>query len=581
MLTFKARPYQAKALDKIYSDLQVMPEALLSGIMGSGKTFMSCRLIQRLRAENPGMTFLILAHKKELISQFQESFKKFTDINYRDVGICCAGMGKKILDRQITIASIQTITNIKENYLGAGLIIIDEAHRIDVVGNTQYNQVLQYLRLQRPNCRVLGITATPYRLGLGYCYGSRIKKGASNLFSKCNHKITYEELRESGHLVPLKGVVATHKSMEQDLAGVTVQGEYNLTELGEICTREIHLHTAVEAIDEYCPDYDCICVVCVNIDHAEKLHALLDNSTIVHSQLNSIDRQQNMLDWEEGRKRIMVSVEILLEGYDLPRLQAIVFCRPTMSPALYLQAVGRVLRTCEGKDHGFLLDLTTNTGRFGTDLDNVKVTIPKEVEAQEKKLQEMFKICPNCEVEVHVALRECSECGFQWPEQECIIAETLPEMSAVNFTPESVIIPSPPEWYDVTDFTINIHESKKSEKLLGKITYTYKQTPYKEGRVYMWLCFADFYTGFAVTKAKERWFDVSTDNFPETVDEFMDSDFREPTRILINENGKYPELLEVETTDGNMMSPYEEEEYDDYENMAIEDDVVYDDDVPF
>ncbi len=543
-IKIEPRPYQVKALDKIYSDLQVMPEVLLSGVMGSGKTFMSCRLIQRLRTENPGMTFLILAHKKELISQFQESFKKFTDIRFKDVGICCAGMGKKILNRQITIASIQTIVNIKEKYLGAGLIIIDEAHRIDVTGDTQYSKIIKYLRLQRPSCRILGITATPFRMGLGYCYGNRIKKGSTNLFPECNHKITYEELRDSGHLVPLKGIVAVHESMEQDLAGITVQGDYKINELSEIVCREYHLDTAVEAIEKYCPDYDCICVICVDINHAEMLHALIEDSTIVHSQLGDIERVQNMLDWENGRVRIMISVEILLEGYDLPRLKAIVFCRPTLSAALYLQAVGRVLRTCKGKDHGFILDMTSNTSYFGHDLDNVKITIPKAVEEAIKKEKGMFKLCPNCEFEVHKCLRVCPECDFAWPETECVIADRIPEMESVIFTK------SPPEEKEIIAWGIEEHESKKNKKLLGKVTYQFYETDYKIGKVYMWLCFEDYYQGFAVQKAEEKWPMISKGPFPKSVDEFMESTFMTPVKMLVDMNGKFPDLISVETEPG-------------------------------
>ena len=119
--------------------------------------------------------------------------------------------------------------------------------------------------------------------------------------------------------MPLQGVVAAHESLEQDLAGVSTNGDYVLDQLGEIVTREIHLNTCVEAINQYCSEYDCICVICVNIDHAEKLHAIIPESTIVHSQLTDLDRRSNMLDWEEGRVRVMVSVEILLEGLRPPK----------------------------------------------------------------------------------------------------------------------------------------------------------------------------------------------------------------------------------------------------------------------
>ena len=553
------RPYQIKALEKIYHDLKSMPEVLLMAIMGAGKTFISARLVQRLYRENPGMQFLILMHKQELVEQFYSAFQEFTGIPFRHVGVCCAGLNQKQLDRQITIATIQTFINQMEKYSGAGLIVIDEAHRIDINGDTQYKQVLEYLRMQRPNCRILGLTATPSRLGHGYCYGYKCKPGNINLFPELNHTITYDELMQAGFLVPLKGIVAKHDSLERDLAGVSVNGDYVINQLGEIMTNERHMHTAVEAIEKYCHGYKRICVFCCTIDHAEQLKTLIgEQATTVHSQLSSLERQSNMAAWESGKKPIMTSVNILTEGFDMPVLDCLVFARPTLSSTLYLQAVGRVLRTHDEKDHGLLVDLTDNTARFGTDLDNVKVSVPKAVEAQEKKEKAMFKLCPQCECEVHIALRECSECGFQWPEQECIIAEALPDMEEVVF------IKSPPEWVDVEEFEGSIHTSKKSEKQLGRIQFFFKETEYKLSQVSMWLCFPDNYSGFAVEKSKEKWSQISPDPFPETVDGFFAARLYQPDKILIDRNGKYPELIEVEANEESLL------EYE-----------TYDDEVPF
>lgn len=558
-----AREYQARALDKIYSDLQVKQNVLLSGMMGCGKTFMAVRLIQRLYDEVPDMPFLVLMHKKELAEQFFKSFQKFTRVPFTDVGLCCAGLGEKAINRRVTIATIQTFANLMEKYSGAGLIIVDEAHRIDINSDTQYKRVFDYLRLQRPNCRILGITATPARLGHGYIYGTKCKPGNINLFDELSHKITYNELKDDGFLVPLKGVVANNNSLEDDLAGVSTNGDYVLDQLGEIMSREIHLHTAVDAIDKYCAGYQRVCVFCCTIDHAEKLHALLgDRSTIVHSQLDSFQRSANMKLWENGQKPIMTSVNILTEGFDMPVLDCLVFARPTLSSSLFLQAVGRALRPHPGKDHGFLVDLTDNTARFGTDLDNIKVTVPKAVEAAEKKEQAMWKICPNCEVEVHVALRECSECGFEWPETECVVAEALPKMKDVEFE-SSVIIEAPPEWFDVDDWEPSIHTSKKNNKELGRINYFFNETDYKQSRVSMFLCFPDQYSGYAVTMARKKWPQVSDEEFPESVEDFQTKRLYIPTRVLVDTNGRYPDLKEVEVDENQFVYPEERAEEED------------------
>jgi hypothetical protein len=224
---------------------------------------------------------------------------------------------------------------------------------------------------------------------------------------------------------------------------------------------------------------------------------------------------------------------------------------------LFLQAVGRVLRTHPGKEYGFLVDLTDNTARFGTDLDNIKVTVPKVVADAEAKERSMWKICPNCDAEVHIALRECSECGFVWPETECVVAESLPDMKSVTFEKR------PNEWKDVVDWEPSIHESAKTKKTLGRIDYFYHETDYKKTRVSMFLCFPDQYSGYAVTMSQQKWSQVSDEDFPVSVDEFGERRLFVPVRVEVDLNGKYPDLVSVEVDESQFVYPVPEFEDDD------------------
>lgn len=544
-MAFQLRDYQIRVLNEANNALNRQQNVLFQGITGCGKTTIFSRLINRYYKETD-RRFLILVHKQEVVQQIYNTLRDRTDIHFKDLGICCASLGQKTIDRRVTIASIQSIVGSWDNYGYADLIIIDEAHRCDINGQSQYKQAIDHLRMQRPSCRIFGCTSTPARLGHGYIYGHKCKPGSINLFPDISCKVTYKELKEKGYLAPLKGVVATHDSLERDLAGVSTNGDYVIDQLGDIMTREIHLDTAIEAIEEYCIGYKRICVFCCNISHAEKLRDMLgDRATTVHSQLGDLERQCNMQAWTSGQVPIMTSVNILVEGFDLPELDCLVMARPTLSSTLYLQAVGRVLRTHPGKDHGLLVDLTGNTAQFGTDLDNVKVTVPKAVEAAEKIERDMFKLCPNCEIEVHRALRECQECGFEWPENECVIAEALPDMQEVSFS-----APVEPDIFQVAEWFVEVHESKSSGKELGKVTYMFWETEYKRMEVYLWLCLPDNYSGFAVQKAQEKWAQISDDNFPLTVDELGDKKYKAPTHIVVDMSGKYPDLVEVVCSDG-------------------------------
>ena len=117
-----------------------------------------------------------------------------------------------------------------------------------------------------------------------------------------------------------------------------------------------------------------------------------------------------------------------------------------------------------------------------------------------------------------------------------------------------VFAPKPLETYQIIDWQIEIHESRsKKDKKLGKITYIYQpkeyENIYKRFQVYMWLCFSDYYDGFAVTIARQKWKQISNDPFPQTVDEFMEAEFLEPYQVVVDMNGKYPDLKEVITYD--------------------------------
>ena len=549
MLDFELRGYQREALDSIYSALQAEQNVLLQAIMGAGKTALSVILIQRLVNENPDMKFLLLMHKKELVQQFQRAFRKFTNISDMQIGICCAGLSnKKEISKKITLATIQSFISVVNDYNGAGLIVIDEVHRCDINSKTQYKQVLDRLRAVKHNSRLLGLTATPGRLGHGYIYGTQCRKGKINLFAQRHHTIKYKRLCDEGYLVPLHGKIANHDQLNADLAGVTIQGDYVLNQLGEIMAKDIHVDTAVEAIKGFCGRYNCVCVFCCTIDHAERVYQGLGGIeggvTIVHSRLTDMEREANMMAWKSGAKRIIVSVNILIEGFDLPRLDCLVMARPTMSSSLFLQAVGRVLRPHESKDHGMMIDLTDNTARFGLDLDNIKIYVPKEIEVMQKKENELNKLCPMCEKECHVVCRACPHCGYEWPANEVTEAAEVPGLTDVVFGEAE---PVEPEVVDVVDMVCYIHESRKSGKSLGRIDLMFGPNIFKPDSATLWLCLPDFYDGYAVQMAEKKWAMLTSQPLPQSIEDFVEAarTIARPSKMTIV-TGEYPEVQSVE-----------------------------------
>ncbi len=536
----KMRHYQRDILDTIYSDLHAEHNVLMTAATGAGKTAMAVKLVERLYNEKPRSNYLVVMHKKLLVTQFLEAFSKFTDINPADIGVCCAGLHSRNLSKRITISTIQTIHRNRDAIKKQTMILVDECHRAEFTNKkTRYAQLLEAIRGKAPQSRLLGITATPYRLGAGYCYGTRCRPDIKNLFPRVNAAATYEMLKKDGYLVPLVGKIASHSNISEDLAGLRINGDYNISQAGDVMSREYHIDTAVEAIRDNCPGRDCIVVFCVTIDHCEKVFSALKNSgesvTIIHSQLTPLEQHGNMESWREGKARIMVSCEILIDGFDHPPLDCLVMLRPTLSAALYIQSIGRVLRPSEGKSDALLLDLTDNVSRFGTDLDNVRVTIPKAAEEIVKKEKELIKICPACQAEVSIYRRDC-DCGYEWTAEEIQIATAVPELTDVIFEKE------PPLVVKCNSAEPSIHESRKTKKQLGKLSITYGES-YQAVSVYF--CLADYYSGYAVTMSKKRWQDVSNSTFPTTVDEFMTCDFILPESLELDLNGKFPDIVKI------------------------------------
>jgi DNA repair protein RadD len=563
----KLRSYQIDALNKIDSDLKKSNEPiLLNAITGSGKTVILVRLVNKY-FKNSNKRFLILMHKQELIKQFYDTFHKMSDIPISEVGIDCSSLNSKSINKRVTIATIQTFFNQVDRYKYCDLLIIDECHKVEIGNGSQYDTIINKLYEKNTRLRIIGCTSTPHRLGHGYIYGKYCS--GKNLFPECNHKITYRELKDAGFLMPLEGKVSIGKDFNNDLKNVNTTGDYVLDQLGDMMTKQVHLQTAVDAIEKYCKNFKHICVFCCTIEHAKKLQELLgEECTIVHSQLTDFERQYNMDQWRDGKKRIITSVNILVEGFDFPPLDCLVMARPTLSTALFLQAVGRVLRISDGKERAFLLDLTGNTEYFGTDLDNVEVNIPKKVGELIKKERQFEKDCPECGSICHKVCLECPECGYEWPMVEYEEANP-PKLKDVQFEQE------PPEEWKIDRIEWKRHKKKDKPDSVRIDYFSNDSVKYNSWGTMIplasdWLCFD--HGGYATQKAQAWWKKMHVSEIPENVDtalEILDRGIglAKPSAVIIQKDGNFKRIVEYL--------------FGDDLNIDNGNDSFYDDDIPF
>lgn len=415
------RPYQQAAFAAIMQAIQKERYILAQAATGAGKTILFSALIKHCM-NTYQMRIGILAHREILVRQAYDKLLKVWPEGKDQIGLACASVSQAVdLWRPVTIGSPQTLANKVRSMPPLDLLIIDECHRVPPRNvKSQYQKLLLKLEEYYPKMRVLGVTATPYRLGHGYIYGKKCRPGSVNWWEQLHCWVSIADLQERGFLVHLKAKEA--ENIEDDLKHVsTSTGEYNLGQLGETMSRQCHLDSAVHAYQEYGEDRKHVVAFCVTIEHAELLRDAFRHAgytaTVIHSEMKKEHRQKAMTDFESGKCRVICNVGVLTEGWDCTSVDCILFCRPTMSPALYVQMVGRGLRIHEGKEDCLLLDLSGNCRKHG-DVNDPIVEVPTGAKKKDEEKQEPMRTCERCKTIFSIRYKCCPDCGWEPPKIE-------------------------------------------------------------------------------------------------------------------------------------------------------------------
>lgn len=226
------RPYQKEAVERTLRHFQTSNEtACLVLPTGAGKSIIIAELCRLARGR-----VLVLAHVKELCAQNREKYealraektKESGELREKSSGIFHRGLGEKDASKPVTFAGIQSIAkNLSVLQQDFSLVIVDECHRISAESDTEYERVLSTLRKHNPQLKVLGLTATPYRLDLGWAYQFHYQGFARTTeprpFARCIYEVRLSEMIEQGHLTPPRLVdapVATYKFSELDQTSI-------------------------------------------------------------------------------------------------------------------------------------------------------------------------------------------------------------------------------------------------------------------------------------------------------------------------------------------------------------------------
>ena len=396
----KLRPIQEKAKQDILNSFkQGGTYHLCEAVVSFGKTILSSSLMETALQDH-GAKCLFLAHLQELVSQTYEKFIRVAPHLADRVGIFNAGLAQKVVG-DITIGSRQSVARGLKFFDKVHLIIIDEVHLMSDDG--EFDKIISHFLALNPRLRVLGITGTPYRLKTGLIYG------AGKRFPYLAHRTGMEEMIKAGYLSPFRYKVRIDPKMKEDLNNINmIAGEYNQGELSEAMQKAVHMNSVNIAIAEHAHDRKSVIVFATSIDHAEKLAYIL-HGKCVHSKMKKDDVRDRIDAFKDGSLRILVNVGILSIGFDAPNVDCAVLARPTKSPAMYVQMIGRALRICEGKKDALILDLVGNFHEHGSPMNPI-------VSEAKKKGEHDPDVCPKCFEVLPQGVKICPACGFDMTE---------------------------------------------------------------------------------------------------------------------------------------------------------------------
>lgn len=497
---------------------------------GTGKSVVIGAFIKQALQAYPGTRVMKLTHVKELIEQ---NFEKLLAIWPTALaGVYSAGLGRKDTGHPILFGGVGTVARGTPEMFGRiDLLLIDECHLVSPKEMTMYQRVIKGLKEVNPYLKVIGFTATPYRLG----HGMLTDKGG--LFTDLCFDLTRMEafnwMLQQGYLAPL---VPRRTSMELDVSSVHIHGgEYKQNELQEAVDREEITYRAIQEALAYGGDRKHWLVFASGIEHAIHVAAMLEtlgvSATCVHSKMPNNERDANILGFKSGKYRAMVNNGILTTGFDFPGIDLIVMLRPTQSPSLWVQMLGRGTRPCDGKTNCLVLDFAGNTKRLGPINDPV---LPRR-KGKGPAGQAPVKVCEVCGTYNHASVRFCVHCGAEFSRQVKIRDHAGTDELIKTEEVKTEIFK--------VDRVIYAEHRKEGRPPTIQVSYFCGLRMFKE-----WVCLE--HGGYAGKKGRDWWRDRAQDEPPETVAEAMRGldILRTPSHIRIWLKPKYDEVLAYDYT---------------------------------
>lgn len=479
---YKLRSYQQKAVDNTLAYFRKKRDpAVIVLPTGAGKSLVIAELARIAVGR-----VLVLAHVKELVEQNHNKFESYG----LEAGIYSAGLNKKDTEHKVIFGSIQSVANASDDFFkDFTIVVIDECHRVGLEQETQYAQVIKKLKLENNEICILGLTATPYRLGVGWIFNfshlgvERTKE--ARFFKQCVFELPLEYMIRNKYLTPPVKVDIPVTSY--DFSELTDSGrKFTNDEVEAVLKKQRRLTPLiVKNIVNITETYDRkgVMIFSSTVKHAHEIleHLPKDQAHIILGETDQSERDKIINDFKAKKIKYLVNVSVLTTGFDAPHVDVIAILRPTDSVSLYQQIIGRGLRLDPGKTDCFVLDYTGVTHDIYSPVISDKKPTPESVSVaipcpkcgfenhfwgrvdDEGHIMEhfgrtcrggiqdpetfdfkpcgyrfRFKLCPNCSSQNDLTARNCSECDEVLVDADTKLKQARLSKSAYVLKPDSI-----------------------------------------------------------------------------------------------------------------------------------------------
>lgn len=545
------RHYQESAVEALFDYWsEEAGNPLIDLATGTGKSMVMATVIQRLVEGWPDMRILVVTHVAELIEQ---NFLELVGIwPFAPAGIFSAGLNRRDAHAQILFCGIQTVWN-KIGLIGhVDVVLVDECHLIPTKSNTMYGQFFRVLREVNPDLKIVGLTATPFRLDSG-----RLDEGDDRMFDRVVYTYGIADGVLDGYLAPLS---SKETAMELSTKGVgRLGGDYKQSALQAAVDKFDVTRQAVDEIVAKGADRRSWLCFCSGVEHTEHVRDEIRSRGIscetITGETPKDERRRIIEDFKSYRIRALTNNSVLTTGFNHKGVDLLAFLRPTLSASLYLQMAGRGTRVLYApgmsldtpeqrraaiaagpKPSCLVLDFAGLVDKHGP----VDMVQPKEPGSGEGDAP--IKICPQegfdkhgnkgCGEKLHASVRICSCCGFEFD------IDDSPKITA-QAAAAPIMSTAEPETRTVASRTFRHHPGKDGKPDSVKVTFMVGMTAINE-----WCC--PGHKGYPKSKSDRWWMAHGGQRpFPSSSLEWLErqGELHETVEIKVKPNGKYWDVI--------------------------------------